>query len=142
MLAIVELNGKQYQIQEGRYITVDRLSDKAVDEVLEIGNVLMVVDGEDSVVGAPFVDGAKVRAKVLRHDRGPKILVYKMRCKKGYRLKNGHRQDFTQLQIEAVDFPGRKEKPAKADAETSAKKPVARANKADKAVATESSEAS
>jgi large subunit ribosomal protein L21 len=107
MLAIVELNGKQYQIEEGRYVTVDRLSDKDVDEVLEFGNVLMVVDGENSVVGAPFIEGAKVTAKVLRHDRGPKILIYKMRCKKGYRRKNGHRQDFTQLQIEAVNIPGR-----------------------------------
>lgn len=105
MLAIVDLNGKQYQVQEGRYIDVDRL---AMEEntSFEIGNVLMLVNGEASVVGAPFVAGASVKAKVLSHARGPKILVYKMRCKKGYRRKNGHRQDYTRLQIETVSFPG------------------------------------
>lgn len=110
MRAIVDLNGKQYQIEEGRYVTVDRLAQDE-DATLELGNVLLVVDGEDTLIGAPFVDGATVRARVLRHMRGPKLLVYKMRCKKGYRRKNGHRQDFTQLQIEVVDFPGRKSQP-------------------------------
>jgi large subunit ribosomal protein L21 len=109
MLAIVELNGKQYQVEEGRFVTVDRLP-QAADETLEIGNVLMVVDGERSVVGAPFIEGAKVRARVLSHERGPKILVYKMRCKKGYRLKNGHRQDYTRVQIEGFDLPARASK--------------------------------
>lgn len=109
MLAIVELNGKQYQVEEGRFVTVDRLP-HAADDTLEIGNVLMVVDGERSVVGAPFIEGAKVRARVLSHERGPKILVYKMRCKKGYRLKNGHRQDYTRVQIEGFDLPGRASK--------------------------------
>lgn len=139
MLAIVDLNGKQYQVEEGRYVTVDRLS-MEVDEVFEIGNVLMVVDGEASVVGAPYVDGATVKAKVLRHARGPKILVYKMRCKKGYRRKNGHRQDFTQIKIEGLNFPGKKEKPATAAAEApkAAKKA---APKAEKAAPQESSEA-
>ncbi len=116
MLAIIELNGKQYQIEEGRYLMVDLISDKAVDEVFELGKVLMVVDGETTLLGAPFVEGATVKAKITRHARGPKILVYKMRCKKGYRLKNGHRQDFTQIQIESLDFPGRtSEKVAKQD---------------------------
>lgn len=114
MLAIVDINGKQYQVQEGRYVTVDRMSLEE-NATFEIGNVLMVVNGEESLVGAPFVDGAVVRAKVLRHSRGPKLLVYKMRCKKGYRRKNGHRQNFTQLQIEVVDFPGRKDQPKAAE---------------------------
>ncbi len=101
MLAIVDLNGKQYEVQEGRYLNVDLLP-KDVDETFEISNVLMLVDGEQSVVGLPYVAGATVKAKVLRHFRGPKVLVYKMRCKKGYRRKNGHRQDYTQIQIESV----------------------------------------
>ncbi|HEY9746646.1 MAG TPA: 50S ribosomal protein L21 [Oculatellaceae cyanobacterium] len=126
MLAIVDLNGKQYQVEEGRYVTVDRLS---LDEeaTLELSNVLMIVDGEESRVGAPFVEGAVVQAKVLRHTRGPKVLVYKMRCKKGYRRKNGHRQDYTQLQIVSVDFPGKKEKPAASvEEKKQAKKPAAK----------------
>ena len=101
MYAIVDLNGKQYQIQEGRYVDVDRLSLEA-DAQLELDKVLMVVNGTDSQVGAPFVQGAKATAKVLKHFRGPKTLVYKMRCKKGYRRKNGHRQDFTRIQIESL----------------------------------------
>ncbi len=136
MLAIVDLNGKQYQVEEGRYVTVDRLS-MEVDEVFEIGNVLMVVDGEESLVGAPFVDGATVKAKVLRHARGPKILVYKMRCKKGYRRKNGHRQDFTQIHIEGLSFPGKKDKPA--TAAVAAEKPKASQKAAPKAQAEEAS---
>lgn len=137
MQAIVDLNGKQYQVEEGRYVTVDRLS-MEVDEVFEIGNVLMVVDGEASLVGAPFVEGATVKAKVLRHARGPKILVYKMRCKKGYRRKNGHRQDFTQIKIEGLSFPGKKEQPAAASAEAPK---ASKKAKAEKAAPQESSEA-
>ena len=104
MLAIVDLNGKQYKVEEGRYIDVDRLPNE-IDETFEIANVVMVVDGEKSLVGAPFVEGATVKAKVRRHFRGPKLLVYKMRCKKGYRRKNGHRQDYTQIQIEGLNLP-------------------------------------
>jgi len=126
MQAIVDINGKQYQVQEGRYINVDRLPHD-IDATFEIGNVLMVVDGSDTLVGAPFVDGATVQAKVLRHARGPKLLVYKMRCKKGYRRKNGHRQDFTQLQIEVVSFPGKKDKPKSAEAPVETKRPVKKA---------------
>ena len=108
-----------------------------VDEVFEIGNVLMVVDGEESLVGAPFVDGATVKAKVLRHARGPKILVYKMRCKKGYRRKNGHRQDFTQIHIEGLSFPGKKDKLA--TAAVAAEKPKASQKPASNATTEEAS---
>jgi large subunit ribosomal protein L21 len=137
MLAIVDLNGKQYQVEEGRYVTVDRLS---LDEesTLDLSNILMVVDGEESLVGAPFVEGALVKAKVLRHTRGSKILVYKMRCKKGYRRKNGHRQDYTQLQIVSVDFPGKKEKQAKSEEKQEVKQPKAK-KAASKAKAEEAS---
>ncbi len=104
MQAVVDLNGKQYQVEEGRYVVVDRLSLEP-DAALELDKVLMVLNGEKSLVGAPYVEGAKVKAKVLSHGKGPKVLVYKMRCKKGYRRKNGHRQDFTRLQIESVQSP-------------------------------------
>lgn len=120
MLAIVDLNGKQYQVEEGRYVQVDRLSLEPNEE-LELANVLMVLDGEESLVGAPFVDGALVKAKVLSHGRGPKVRVYKMRRKKGYRRTNGFRADFTRLQIELVSFPGKKATTAKASAAASEK---------------------
>lgn len=138
MHAVVEINGRQYQVEEGRYVKVDKLSE-AENDVLELGNVLMLVDGKTSLVGAPFVDGAKVTAKVVRHGRDGKVIVYKMRCKKGYRRKNGHRQGFTHLQIESVDFPGRtseitkpaekKARPEKPKAEPKAEKAPAKAAK-------------
>lgn len=132
MFALVDLNGKQYRIEEGRYLEVDSLPQQA-DEVLEFGNVLMVVDGDTTLVGAPYVEGAKVKARVLTHGRGPKVLVYKMRCKKGYRRKNGHRQGFTKLQVELLEFPGKKASAATvaqpAEAPKKAKKEAAPAEK-------------
>lgn len=106
MRAIVDIKGKQYEIEEGRYVRIDRYAAEENEEVL-LGNVCMIVAGEQSLIGAPYVSGATVKATVKRHGRGPKILVYKMRCKKGYRRKNGYRDDFTELQIVTVDFPGR-----------------------------------
>lgn len=106
MRAIVNINGKQYEVEEGRYLQIDRYPAQENDEVT-LSNVAMVLAGEESLIGAPFVDGATVKTVVKRHRRGPKVLVYKMRCKKGYRRKNGHRQDFTELQVLSVNFPGR-----------------------------------
>jgi large subunit ribosomal protein L21 len=130
MFALVDLNGKQYKLEEGRYLDVDLLPNQANEEI-ELGNVLMVVDGDNTLVGAPYVAGAKVKAKVLSHGRGPKILVYKMRPKKGYRRKNGHRQDFTRLQVELLEFPGKSATAAKAE------KPATEKPKAKKAPAAE-----
>ena len=124
MFAIIDLNGKQYRVEEGRYVEVDHVLQNP-DEVIEVGNVLMVVDGETTLLGAPYVEGATVKAKVLTHTRGPKVLVYKMRCKKGYRRKNGHRQDFTRLQIEAIDFSGRTSAKAAAKKSTKQAEPPA-----------------
>lgn len=104
--ALVDLNGKQYQVNEGRYLLVDQLS-MSVDETFEISNVLLVSEESNVLVGAPYVDGASVHAKVIQHERGSKILVYKMRCKKGYRRKKGHRQCYTRIQIESVVMPGK-----------------------------------
>ena len=104
MLAIVNVNGKQYQVEEGKYIDVDFLPEE-VDAELLFSNVLTVVDGEKALVGAPYLAGAKVTAKVLKHGRNGKVLVYKMRCKKGYRRKNGHRQSYTRLQVVSISLP-------------------------------------
>ncbi|MGE0199529.1 MAG: 50S ribosomal protein L21 [Candidatus Melainabacteria bacterium] len=146
MFAIVDLNGRQYEIEEGRYLMVDRLPNE-VNDTLDVAKVLLVADGADTLVGAPYVEGATVRATVLAHGRDNKVLVYKMRRKKGYRLKRGHRQSFTKLMINVIEFPGKKataskaasadetaEKPAKkAAAKSAEKKPVAKkaAKKAD-----------
>lgn len=124
MQAIVDINGKQYQVEEGRYVQIDSF-DADVETPVTLDKVCLILDGENSVVGAPYVEGASIEATVRRHARGPKIIVYKMRCKKGYRRKNGHRQGFTELQIVSLNYPGKSgaAKPAskaaapKADAE-------------------------
>lgn len=100
--AIIEINGKQYAVEQGRYLEVDQLEAEP-DKSFDIDKVCFVDTGSKVLVGQPYVDGAKVTAKVMRHYRGPKVLVYKMRCKKGYRRKNGHRQCFSQLMIESVN---------------------------------------
>jgi len=107
--AVVDLNGQQVSVEEDRYVVVNRLP-QAPGDTIELDKVLMVVNGSNSLVGAPYVTAASVKAQVLDHFRGPKKLVYKMRCKKGYRRKNGYRDDLTKLQIVSVDFTG---KPAK-----------------------------
>lgn len=108
MLAIVETCGKQYEIQEGRYVDVELLG-KEENESLELDKVVMIVAGEQSKVGQPYVEGATVKAKVLKIGKEKKILVYKQRCKKGYRRKNGHRQNYCRIMIESIDFPGKAE---------------------------------
>ena len=102
--AIIELNGKQYPVEAGRYVIVDKL---ALDEAaqLTLDTVLVASDGDNHWVGTPRVKGASVKATVLSHFRDKKVLVYKMRPKKGYRRKNGHRQPYTKLQIDSITLP-------------------------------------
>lgn len=101
MRAIIEIEGKQYNVEAGKYLQVDHLSAEENTQIT-IDKVCFVDNGKEVKIGQPYVEGAKVVGKIMRHYRGPKILVYKMRCKKGYRRKNGHRQDYTQLMIEAI----------------------------------------
>ena len=111
MRAVVKISGRQYQVEEGRYLIVDRVNmdrlGKKDGDTLEFNEVLMVLDGDKTLLGAPTVKDAKVKAKVLANLRDKKVLVYKMRPKKGYRLKQGHRQELSRLQIEFIEFPGR-----------------------------------
>ncbi len=126
MLAIVETCGKQYQVQEGRYVDLEYLGVEANSKV-EFDKVVMVVAGEQSKVGQPYVEGAKVEGTVTLNSKNQKVLVYKQRCKKGYRKKQGHRQMFSRVMIDSISFAGKEEiaevaeKPAK---KTTAKKAV------------------
>jgi large subunit ribosomal protein L21 len=108
MYAVVETGGKQYQVQEGRYIDVDLLN-VSPDTNINIDKVVAIIAGEHSQIGQPYVAGASVQAKVLKHDRGKKVIAYKMRRKKGYRLKKGHRQDYTRILVENIEFPNKDE---------------------------------
>lgn len=99
--AIVESGGKQYRAVEGGFIEVDRLpADVGAEVVLD--SVLLVVDDGNVAVGTPTVKGARVSAKVAAHNKGPKIVVFKYRPKKRYRVKTGHRQQYTRLKVESI----------------------------------------
>jgi large subunit ribosomal protein L21 len=101
MYAIFETGGKQYKVQEGDILVVERL-EASEDEVVSFDRVLGVSNGEGFIVGAPLIAGASVSAKVQRHGKAPKIIVYKYKAKKNYRRKQGHRQPFTQIIIQKI----------------------------------------
>lgn len=100
---IVEQGGKQYRIAEGGTVEVDRLPNE-VGESLTLEDVLLSVDGDKITIGTPLVKGAKVQTKVLDHFKGRKILVFKYRPKQRYRVKSGHRQQYTRLLIESIEM--------------------------------------
>jgi large subunit ribosomal protein L21 len=101
--AIVEDGGKQYKAVEGTTIDVDRFSASS-GEAVDLEKVLLVVDGETVSVGTPLVAGAKVQATVVSQVQGPKLVVFKYKPKKRYRVKKGHRQDYTRLLIDSITF--------------------------------------
>lgn len=116
MYAIVETGGKQYQVEEGRYVDIEML-DNEPDSKVVFKEVVMLVNGKKSKVGQPYVANACVEGVVVKHDRQKKIIVYKQRAKKGYRKKQGHRQCFTRVMINKIRTTASK---AKAVEETSA----------------------
>jgi large subunit ribosomal protein L21 len=105
--AIIETGGKQYRVKEGDVIYVEKLPEEAGAEVT-FGNVLAITDDEDgkgdkgSTFGTPFVKGATVTGSVVKNGKAKKIIVYKMRPKKGYRVKQGHRQPYTKVEIKTI----------------------------------------
>lgn len=101
MFAIVEAFGRQFQLEAGRFVDVD-LTDGAEGDQFVFDRVLMLVDGEKSTLGAPFIDGAKVEGRILKHGKAKKIIVYHMRPKKGTRKKQGHRQHYTRVLIDTI----------------------------------------
>lgn len=106
MYAVIETGGKQVKAEVGRFIDVEKLPYNEGDSVA-LDKVLMLVSGKDSTVGTPIITGAKVNAKVLKQDKAKKIIVYKMRPKKGTRKKQGHRQKYTRLLIENIELNGK-----------------------------------
>lgn len=101
MYAIVRTGGKQYQVACGDQLRVEKLTGNIGDTV-DLTDVLMVVNGEEVTVGQPVVEGAKVVAKIAEQGRGKKIIIFKKKRRKGYRLKQGHRQSYTALKIEEI----------------------------------------
>ncbi len=100
--AIIDNGGKQYRAVEGSTIEVDLL-DAEVGQQVDLGKVLLLVDGDQISVGAPLVDKALVKATVLEHIKGPKVVVFHYRPKKRIRTKTGHRQQYTRLQVNSIE---------------------------------------
>lgn len=101
MYAIIETGGKQYKVQEGDVLFIEKLEVNEGD-VVTFDRVLAVSKEDGLVLGAPVVDGATVSAKVEKQGKSRKILVYKYKAKKNYRRKQGHRQPFTQVVIDKI----------------------------------------
>lgn len=102
MYAIIETGGKQYKVQEGDVISVEKLN-KEAGEAIEFDKVLAYSNGETLTVGTPVVEGAKVSANVVENGKGKKVIIFKYKSKKDYRKKQGHRQPFTKVKIEKIE---------------------------------------
>ena len=98
MYAVIETGGKQYRVSTGDVIEIERPSDAATSENLVFDRVLLV-GGEDVKIGTPVVEGASVSATRVVETRGPKLVVFKKKRRKGYRRTNGHRQDLLRVRI-------------------------------------------
>ena len=128
MYAIVEIAGHQFKVEKDQKVYVNRLSAEEGDSV-EFDNVLLVGDGDNITLGAPAIDGALIGAKVVKHLKGDKVIVFKKKRRKGYRVKNGHRQYLSEIVIESITASGAKKKAtsSKAEAKPKAKKETAKA---------------
>ena len=101
MYAIVEISGKQFKVEKKQKLFVNRL-DVAEGKKISFDNVLMVNDGSKSSVGTPNISGVQVDAKVLKHLKSDKVIVFKKKRRKGYKVKNGHRQAITEIEISDI----------------------------------------
>lgn len=101
MYAIIETGGKQYRVQEGDVITVEKLDVNAGDKV-ELDKVLVLSDDNGLKVGTPYVEGAKVIAEAVENGKGKKVIIFKYKAKKDYRKKQGHRQPYTMIEIKSL----------------------------------------
>ena len=101
MFAVIESGGKQHRVQEGDVLRLEKLAVEAGGSVT-FDRVMMVGEGDDVAIGTPVVDGSSVTAEVLAHGRGDKVIVFKRKRRKGYRKKQGHRQNFTEIRIDEV----------------------------------------
>lgn len=101
MYAIVDIAGKQFKVAKDQFIYAPKMEGEAGASV-SFGNVLLIDKGGKVEVGAPTVNGAKVSGRILEHVKGDKVIVFKKKRRKGYVLKNGHRQQYTKVQIESI----------------------------------------
>ena len=130
MYAVVEIAGQQFKVEKDQKVFVHRLQTEEGKKV-SFDNVLLIGEGDKVTLGAPAIDGAQVGAKVLKHLKGDKVIVFKKKRRKGYRVKNGHRQYLTEIQIENIVASGAKKaapsKAKKTEAPKAEDKPAAEA---------------
>ena len=124
MYAIVEIAGKQYKVQKDDLLYIPRQQEEEKKK-LTFDRVLLVSDGKKVSVGTPVVDGATVKATVVQHVKADKVLVFKKKRRKRYRVKRGHRQPYTQIQVNSVSV--KKTSKAKSAPKTEEKEAVAAA---------------
>jgi large subunit ribosomal protein L21 len=101
MYAIVDIAGKQFKVVKDQYVYAPRLTG-AVGDAVDFDKVLLVSTDGDTQIGTPTVSGATVSGRILEHVKGDKVIVFKKKRRKGYTVKNGHRQQFTRVQIEKI----------------------------------------
>jgi large subunit ribosomal protein L21 len=102
MIAVIKTGGKQYKVIPGQKIKIEKLENKIGDEIV-FDSVLLLDNEKDVLIGKPFIDGAKVLGKVLAQERHDKVIIYKYKPKKRYRLKKGHRQPYTEVEIVKIE---------------------------------------
>ena len=125
MYAIVEIAGQQFKVAKDQKVYVHRLAQEEGSKV-SFDQVYLLDDGKSVTLGAPAITGASVEAKVVKHLKGDKVIVFKKKRRKGYRVKNGHRQSLTEILIEGISAKGGAKKAApKAKAEAAPKKAAA-----------------
>ena len=107
MYAIVEIAGQQFKVAKDQKVFVHRLAGEEGDKI-SFDKVLLTGDGDDITLGAPAIDGASVDATITRHLKGDKVIVFKKKRRKGYRVKNGHRQALTEISISGISVSGAK----------------------------------
>ncbi|WP_340067116.1 50S ribosomal protein L21 [Ascidiimonas aurantiaca] len=146
MYAIVEIAGQQFKVQKDQKVYVHRLAEEEGKPV-SFNHVLLLDDNGNVTIGAPAIDGASVEAKVLKHLKGDKVIVFKKKRRKGYKVKRGHRQFLTQIHIEDILTSGAKKTAKKAAPKKAAKteetvaKPVAETAKKEPTAAVKTKEA-
>lgn len=105
MFAVLDTGGKQHKVGVGQVLRVEKL-EIAPGEQVTLDRILAVGDEDQMIIGAPFIEGAKVLAQVLQQGKAHKIIVFKYKAKKNYRRKNGHRQLFTEIRVQEIVCPG------------------------------------
>lgn len=126
MYAVLSSGGKQYRVEPGSTLTIEKLTEEAGASVT-FDRVLLIADGDDVTVGTPIVSGATISATILGEELGPKIVVFKFKQKAKYRRRTGHRQHLTRVRIDEISADGRSTRRAETAEELQAKAPKAKA---------------